>query len=62
MGTVTEEQRRYLDYVAAVAYTGLSRHTIWRAVRRGEITSVKVGTAVRFDRADLDLFMNQHKK
>ncbi len=53
---------RYLSNSAAAEYTGLSRHTLWRASRRGEISPIRVGTAVRWDKADLDHFMAQRKK
>ena len=55
------EARRYLSNSSAAEYTGLSRHTLWRASKRGEISPVRVGTAVRWDRTDLDRFMSRRK-
>ena len=61
-GKVGAEAGRYLSTFFAVEYTGLSRHTLWRAAKRGEISPIKVGAAVRWDKADLDRFMVQRKK
>lgn len=47
----------YLDYAGAEAYTNLSRVTLWKASKRGELKASKVGSAVRFRLADLDAFM-----
>jgi len=55
------ESGRYVDYNFATAYTTLSRHTLWRAAKNGELLQIKIGTAVRFDVADLDRFMSQRK-
>jgi excisionase family DNA binding protein len=52
---------RYLSNSAAAEYVNLSRHTLWRAARRGEISPIKVGSATRWDRVDLDRFMSQRK-
>jgi excisionase family DNA binding protein len=60
-GTTSAEARRYLSYTDAAEYTGLSRHSIWRASKRGEISPIRVGTAVRWDRADLDRWLSQRK-
>jgi excisionase family DNA binding protein len=57
----TANPRRYLRYSAVAEYTGLSRHTIWRATRRAELSPIRVGTAVVFDVADVDRFMAQRK-
>lgn len=48
---------RYLDYAAASKYVGLSRYTLHRLVKAGELRMVKVGSASRFDREDLDRLM-----
>lgn len=46
------------DVYAAAGWLGMSVPTIERAVRRGEIPSIKVGRLRRFRRADL-LAMNE---
>ena len=48
----------YVDYKGAERYTGLSRVTLWKALKRGELRASKVGSAVRFRLADLDAFMS----
>ena len=47
----------YVTYEAAMRYTGLSRVTLWKATKAGELRVSKVGTAARFKLADLDAFM-----
>jgi excisionase family DNA binding protein len=47
----------YVDYKGAERYTGLSRVTLWKATKAGELRVSKVGTAARFKLADLDAFM-----
>ena len=51
-------QPSYVDYSGAERYTGLSRVTLWKALKRGELKASKVGSAVRFRLADLDEFMS----
>lgn len=55
--TVESTERRYFDTRAAENYTGLSRWTLARASKRGELRVIKVGSAIRYDREDLDSFM-----
>ena len=50
----TPEWGAYLTYAAAETYTGLSRSTLWRMLKRGEIQAVKVGASVRIVRKSLD--------
>lgn len=54
-----EEQirREWLDYEEAIQLTGLSRHTIWRAVKAGRITAYKVGTRVMISRESLESYV-----
>lgn len=54
--------RRYLTYDEAAGHMGISRWTIWRAVKHGELPAVRVGAAVRFDVADLDRYMSERKR
>lgn len=50
-------ERRYMSYRDAEHYSGLSRWTLLRACERGDLHKITVGSAVRFDREDLDEFM-----
>lgn len=50
----------YLSYAAAEKYAGLSRSTLWRMLRRGEIKAIKVGASVRIVRASLDAYLEAH--
>ncbi len=50
-------EARYLDYAAASKYVTLSRYSLHRLVKAGELRMIKVGSASRFDRKDLDRLM-----
>lgn len=60
-GEAAAAEARYLDYAAASRYVGLSRYTLSRKVRAGELRMIKVGSASRFDREDLDRFMQERR-
>lgn len=49
--------REYLTYSESETYTGLSRVTLWRAVRSGKLRACGYGTATRFRTRDLDALM-----
>jgi excisionase family DNA binding protein len=51
----------YFTRREACAYLRLSLKTLERRVRAGQIPIIKVGTAVRLARADLDRFMAAHR-
>ena len=51
----------YVDTAAAAAYPVLKQTLIdWRAKGTGP-TFIKVGASVRYDTADLDAWMTEHK-
>lgn len=50
----------YLTYAQAERYSGLSRSTLWRLLKRGEIAAVKAGSAVRIVRTSLDEYLEAH--
>jgi excisionase family DNA binding protein len=50
-------QRPYLTYDEAEKYTGVSRVTLWRAVRDGALRADGPGRVVRFNKDELDRFM-----
>jgi excisionase family DNA binding protein len=54
------EWGEYLSYAAAERYTGVSRSTLWRMLRRGEIRAVKIGASVRIIRSSLDAHLSSH--
>jgi excisionase family DNA binding protein len=56
----TRTAPEFMNYPTASEYTSLSRHSLWRATRRGELRVIKVGASVRFQRSDLDDFMQRH--
>lgn len=60
-GTETiPEWGEYLTYAMAERYAGLSRSTLWRLLRRGEIRAVRAGASVRIVRESLDAYLTAH--
>lgn len=55
-------ERMYFNYTEAEKYTGLHRVTLWRAVRDGHLKAAGFGTAVRFNRDELDRFMQSRNR
>jgi excisionase family DNA binding protein len=54
-------QPEYLDYRQIQIYCGLSRTSVWRAIKAGQLEAVKVGRSVRVRRTDLDEYLNHHR-
>jgi excisionase family DNA binding protein len=53
--------RKYLSVRQSEQYTALSRWTLMRAHKRGELPISRVGSAVRFSVEDLDSFMHSRR-
>ena len=51
--------RSWLTYKEAEQLVGLSRTTLWKLIRAGEIEHRKVGRAVRINRESLEAFMSR---
>jgi len=49
----------WITYREAGRLTSLSRVTLWRAIKRGEIQVAKVGSAMRIHRRSLEEFMER---
>lgn len=47
----------WMDYPTAEYYSGLSRTTLWRLVKNGEVDASRYGRAVRISRESLESFM-----
>lgn len=45
----------------AAAYLGIARRTLQELVTNREIPFIKIGRAIRFDRADLDQFIDARR-
>jgi excisionase family DNA binding protein len=54
-----EVEREWVTYRQAEELSGLSRTTLWRLVRGGEVEAAKVGRAVRINRGSLDAYMRR---
>ena len=52
-------QKEWLDYADAERYCGLSRVSLWRLVKSGELPAYRVGRSVRFRRTELDNFFEE---
>jgi excisionase family DNA binding protein len=57
-------RKEWLSYADAEKYCGLSRVTLWRLVRGGQVRAARVGRSVRLDRRSLQQYMesaaNEH--
>jgi len=53
----TEVKAEYLTYEQARQLTGLSRQTVWRAVKSGEVQAFKVGRSVKISRKSLEAYV-----
>lgn len=52
-----DSQREWFTYAQAEEYTGYSKITLWRAVKRGDLKAGGIPRAPRFKRSELDAFM-----
>jgi excisionase family DNA binding protein len=52
--------KRLLTVAEAAGYLGLQVDTVYKKARLGELPSVKVGRALRFDVKALERFVEQH--
>jgi excisionase family DNA binding protein len=57
MKQATEVRAEYMNYPDAERMTGLSRVTLWKHVKTGEIKASHVGRAVRINVESLRAFM-----
>ena len=55
----TEVIGEWVTYRQAEEFSGLSRTTLWRLIRAGEVEAAKVGRAVRVNRDSLDAYMRR---
>ena len=51
--------QEWVTYRQAEKISGLSRTTLWRLVKAGEVKAAKVGRAVRINRGSLDAYMRR---
>ena len=53
--------KRLITRTEAMQYLCISEHKLWELTRDGHIPAIKIGRAVRYDVADLDLFIQRCK-
>jgi excisionase family DNA binding protein len=53
-GTVTVDDRRFLTVLELSSYLRVSRRKAYELVANGEVPSIRVGSALRIPRAELD--------
>ena len=51
----------YVTYRQAEDLSGLSRTTLWRLLRSGEIKAARIGRAVRINRRSLEGYLAQQE-
>ncbi len=57
-----QEQQRLLRSKEAAIYLGISERKLWTLGRGGEIPRVCFGRTVRYDRVDLDAWIEKSKR
>jgi len=61
--TETADTRRYLSIEETAKYLGISKNTLYKFMSAGNIPLVRLGARrIRFDKADLDRWMERHKE
>jgi hypothetical protein len=61
MGTPGVIERKYVSYAVAQQMFGLSRTTLWRLLRSGDIEGVRVGCTLRLSVASIEAFLTTKK-
>ena len=59
---MAEEIKRLFTVKEAWTYLGISRMSLYRMMERKEISPVKIGGRILFDRKDMDDFIDKAKK
>jgi len=59
--TETIETTRLMTSKNAAKYLCISERKLWDMTKTGEIPAVRLGRAVRYDRSDLDSFIQRAK-
>ena len=54
-----EVQREWLGYAEARQLVGLSRTTLYRLVKTGEVKAARIGRTVKISRASLEHYMER---
>jgi excisionase family DNA binding protein len=57
--TPTLETGPLLDRQAVADLLGVSKHTVWRLVRSGELPAFRVGRQIRVAQVDLENYLKQ---
>ncbi len=55
-----EVEPEWISYRDSERLSGLSRQTLWRAARRGQLKIAYIGRAARINRESLKAFMEAH--
>ena len=59
--SVTLPLQRLLDHEAAASYLGTTSRHVRKLWASRELAGIKVGRLVRFDRRDLDTYIDRHR-
>jgi len=55
-------EKKLLTIKEACEYLNLSRATIYKLIKEGKLTPIKIGRSTRLDKSDLDAFVESMKK
>lgn len=56
-----QQKNRLMKSSQAAAYLGISSRKLWQLTQQGRVPFVKFDRVLRYDRADLDTFINKMK-
>lgn len=58
---MSEENKRLYSVKAVMEYLDISRTTLYKLISSGQLLPIKLGKSVKFDTADIDLFIDKKK-
>lgn len=56
-----EENKRLYSVKAIMEYLDISRTTLYNLINSGQLSPIKLGKSVKFDKADIDSFIDKKK-
>jgi excisionase family DNA binding protein len=58
----TDQPDSLLDVPGAAEYLGFSVWTLYRWIGRGQLPHLRISDRIRFRRADLDAWLDEHRR
>ncbi len=55
-------EKRLLTVKEVCEYLNVSKPTVYRLIKEGKLKPIKIGKATRFEKEDIDKFINEQKR